>query len=189
MNLDSYKKLPDDEIIKIISESKNSLLFDILYDRYSKIVYNKCLSFTKDSEDEKDLTQEIFIKLFFKLKEYKLQSKFKSWLYVFVYNTCINFVKRDKWHNQIKSNVPIEELASLEIEVDDADLFQLKVDELEMMLMQIKPEEKTILLLKYQDEFTIKELSELYEVGESAIKMRLNRAKAKIIKLNNLNNL
>ena len=53
--------------------------------------------------------------------------------------------------------------------------------------MQINPEDKMLLLLKYQDELTIKELSEMYLIGESAIKMRLKRAKAKLVKLNSLN--
>ena len=83
MNLSSYKKLTDDQIIIEIQKSKNLLIFDILYDRHSFMVYNKCLGFTKDLDDAKDLTQEVFIKLFLKLKDYKAQGKFKSWLYVF----------------------------------------------------------------------------------------------------------
>lgn len=188
MNLASYKKLPDDEIIKIICESKNSLVFGVLYDRYSQIIYNKCLGFTKDKDDAKDLTQEVFIKLFFKLKDYQLQSKFKAWLYVFVYNICINYVNRDKHHNQLKLKAPIYELESVQVEeVSDSNVFEMKVEALDKLLMQIGPEDKTILLLKYQDELTIGELSELYSIGESAIKMRLKRAKERLIKLKNLN--
>ena len=188
MNLASYKKLSDDEIVKIISDSNNSLVFGVLYDRYSQIIYNKCLGFTKDNDDAKDLTQEIFIKLFFKLKEYQPQSKFKAWLYVFVYNTCINYVNRDKHHNQLKSKAPIYELENFqEEEVSDSSIFELKVEALDKLLMQISPEDKTILLLKYQDELSINELSKLYDVGESAIKMRIKRAKEKLMKLKNLN--
>jgi len=187
MNLSSYKKLTDDQIIIEIQKSKNLLIFDILYDRHSFMVYNKCLGFTKDLDDAKDLTQEVFIKLFLKLKDYKAQGKFKSWLYVFTYNTCINYVNRSEKHKNLKSNIHIEELDSLHIEVSDTSLFQLKVENLDKMLMQINPEDKMLLLLKYQDELTIKELSEMYLISESAIKMRLKRAKAKLVKLNSLN--
>ena len=108
-------------------------------------------------------------------------------MYVFTYNTCINYVSRSEKHKNLKSNVHIEELDSLHIEVSDTSLFQLKVENLDKMLMQINPEDKMLLLLKYQDELTIKELSEMYLIGESAIKMRLKRAKAKLVKLNSLN--
>ncbi|MCL7763657.1 RNA polymerase sigma factor [Polaribacter sp. Z014] len=188
MNVASYKKLSDDEIIKIICDSNNSLVFGVLYDRYSQIVYNKCLGFTKDKDDAKDLTQEVFIKLFFKLKDYQSQSKFKAWLYVFVYNICINYVNRDKHHNQLKSKAPVYELESLAVEeVSDSVVFELKVEALDKLLMQISPEDKTILLLKYQDELTVSELSKVYGIGESAIKMRIKRAKEKLVKLKNLN--
>ena len=42
-----------------------------------------------------------------------------------------------------------------------------------------------VLFLKYQDDLTIKELATLYEIGESAVKMRLNRAKTHLIKIYN----
>lgn len=188
MNLDSYKKLSDDEIIEILKKTKNSLLFDIIYDRYSSVIYNKCLGFTKDKDDAKDLTQEVFIKLYVKLNEYKNQSKFRAWLYVFTYNICVNYVNRDKRHNEKKLRTSVEELDSLQIEVSDYNLFQLKVDSLDKMLSQIDPQDKMILLLKYQDDLSIKDLSDLYKIGESAVKMRLKRAKARLVKLNSLNN-
>lgn len=75
----------------------------------------------------------------------------------------------------------------MHIEVSDHSLFQLKVQALDKMLTQIDPEDKMILLLKYQDDLSIKDLSELYEIGESAVKMRLKRAKARLVKLNSLN--
>lgn len=188
MNLDSYKKLSDDEIIEIIKATKNTFLFEILYDRYSMVIYNKCLGFTKDKDDAKDLTQEVFIKLYIKLKEYKNQSKFRAWLYVFTYNICVNYVNRDVKHKEKQTNVSLENLDTLQIEVSDSSLFQLKVDALDKMLMQINPEDKMMLLLKYQDDLTIKELSDLFNIGESAVKMRLKRSKSRLVKLNSLNN-
>ena len=97
-------------------------------------------------------------------------------------------MNRDKHHNQLKSKAPIYELENFqEEEVSDSSIFELKVEALDKLLMQISPEDKTILLLKYQDELSINELSKLYGVGESAIKMRIKRAKEKLVKLKNLN--
>ena len=136
----------------------------------------------------KNKEQKCIIEVEFSIKDYQLQSKFKAWLYVFVYNICINYVKRDKHHNQLKSKAPVYELESIQIEeVSDSSVFELRVEALDKLLMQISPEEKTILLLKYQDELTVNELSKLYGVGESAIKMRIKRAKEKLVKLKNLN--
>ena len=49
----------------------------------------------------------------------------------------------------------------------------------------IPPEDKSLLLLKYQDGVSIKELASIYEIGSSAVKMRLKRAKARVIETYN----
>ena len=57
----------------------------------------------------------------------------------------------------------------------------LRVEKLKEALELISPDERMILLLKYQDFLSIKELAEILELGESAVKMRLKRAKEKLI--------
>ncbi len=66
-------------------------------------------------------------------------------------------------------------------EVEDAKLFELKSDKLAKAMSLIDPKDKMILLMKYQDDMSIKEIQEALEVGESAVKMRIKRAKAKVI--------
>ncbi|WP_435264290.1 RNA polymerase sigma factor [Tenacibaculum sp. nBUS_03] len=70
-------------------------------------------------------------------------------------------------------------------EIDDATLFELKSEKLAKVLEMIPPSEKIILLMKYQDDMSIKEISGVLELGESAVKMRLKRAKEKVVKTYN----
>ncbi|WP_313095330.1 sigma-70 family RNA polymerase sigma factor [Empedobacter sp.] len=69
--------------------------------------------------------------------------------------------------------------------IDDKEIFELKIEKLTQSLKELDVEEKSILLMKYQDEFSIKEISETLEIGESATKMRLNRAKNRLLKIYN----
>ena len=57
----------------------------------------------------------------------------------------------------------------------------MRVEYLKKVMDLISPDDKMILLLKYQDNLTIKELSEALDIGESAVKMRLKRAKEKLV--------
>ena len=57
----------------------------------------------------------------------------------------------------------------------------MQVDKLQKSLELINPEDKVILLLKYQDDLSIKDLSVLLTLSESAVKMRLKRAKSRLI--------
>ena len=182
----SYHNLSDEELVMHIVKTKNTLLFGVLYDRYIKLVYNKCYGFAASEDEAKDLTQEIFIKLFIKLGKYKLKegAKFSSWLFVFVYNHCVNYVRRNEAKKIQMQAIRLDEREDLLIdEPNDEDLFQLKVERLGKVLKLIPPEDKSLLMLKYKEELSIKELAKLLEVGESAIKMRLKRAKTRVIKV------
>ena len=182
----SFHTISDEDLVAQIVKTKNTILFGVLYDRYIKRVYNKCYGFSTSEDEAEDLTQEIFIKLFLKLGKYKTKgtSKFSSWLFVFVYNHCVNYVKRNEAKKIQKQAFRIEDHENIAIdEPSDEDLFQIRVDRLEKVLKLIPPEDKSLLLLKYKEDISIQELAKLLEVGESAVKMRLKRAKLKVVKI------
>lgn len=177
----------DEELVKAIVSANDTLLFEILYDRYAKVVYNKCYGFSKSNQEAEDLTQDVFLKLFVKLGTFKGKSKFSTWLYAFTYNHCVNYVNRNNSKKIEKKSVDAENLQEsyYNPEEDDHDINQLRVEKLKEALEKISPEEKMILLLKYQDFLSIKELKDILDIGESAVKMRLKRAKEKLINVYN----
>ncbi len=176
------KDLSDETLVKKIVLNNDADLFEVLYDRYADLVYNKCFSFAKDEDEAKDLTQDVFLKLFIKLVSFKEKSKFSTWLYAFTYNHCVNYVTRDTAKKIEKNAVETTEIQD-NPEEEDFNIYQLKVDKLRIALERIPPKDKMILLLKYQDSVTIKELETILDVGSSAVKMRLKRAKEKLIEV------
>lgn len=183
--LKNSHKLTDDELVKGIVKNNDTLLFEILYDRYSKLVFNKCYGFAKDEHEAKDLTQDVFLKLFVKLASFKGNSKFSTWLYAFTYNHCVNYVTRStakKFEKQTADYAEIENISDVE---DDSSFLEMKVEKLEAALELISPDDKMILLLKYQDFMSIKEIVSVLEIGESAVKMRIKRAKDKLVAVYN----
>ncbi len=177
--------LTDDELVRQILDTNNSALFGKLYDRYSKKIYNKCYSFAEDADEAQDLMQDVFLKLFTKLDTYKGRSKFSTWLYSFTYNFLVNYKKRDapkklgeRWE---RLNNKDTHLAQVD-DIDEEDLFELKTSNLEKALGELEPADKAILLLKYQDEVPVKDIQKLLNISESAVKMRLKRARIKLIK-------
>lgn len=161
------------------------MLFEVLYDRYATMVYNKCYGFANGVDEAKDLTQDVFLRVFIKLASFKGKSKFSTWLYAFTYNHCVNYVTRNTAKKIEKQSVSSEnvDIQNIGEEVDSTREFEsMRVDQLKKVMELISPEEKMILLLKYEDNLTIKELSEALEIGESAVKMRLKRAKEKLVR-------
>ena len=179
------KKISDEVLVEKIARTRDTDLFEELYDRYEKIVYNKCYGFSSNAAEAEDLTQDVFLKLYLSVQKFNGKSKFSTWLYAFTYNFCVNYINRDRELKIRRESVLLDENTTSIIDVEDEYLFQMKADRLEMALKNISPGEKMILLLKYQDEVSIKELQKLLNLGESAVKMRLSRAKSNLIAIYN----
>lgn len=175
-------KLTDEALVSEIVKTNDTLLFGVLYDRFANLVYNKCYGFAKDADEAKDLTQDVFLKLFVKLASFKGKSKFSTWLYAFTYNHCVNYVTRNTAKKFEKQSVDYADIENISEDYDEsADFSDMRVDQLKKALELVSPDEKMILLLKYQDNLSIKEIEMVLGVGESAVKMRIKRAKDKLL--------
>ncbi|MBL4592223.1 MAG: RNA polymerase sigma factor [Flavobacteriales bacterium] len=171
--------LSDDEIIDLIINQKQTDYFQHLYLRYSPVVYNKCIALANDKDIAKDLTHDIFLKVFLNLSKFKSKSKFSTWLYSITYNFCIDFLKKEQ--KQIEKVEEIIDITDEEDEDYEKQLLEIKVDKLQQVLDSISIEDKSILLMKYQDDYSIKEIQNILGLSESAVKMRIKRAKAKAV--------
>jgi RNA polymerase sigma factor (sigma-70 family) len=173
----------DENLVALIGKTKSIQLFSVIYDRYAGIVYNKCLAFVKNKEEAQDLTHYIFVKIFIKINIFNGKSKFSTWIYSFTYNSCVNYYNREHLKRKDKfvlvdndSNFPQEHR-----EITDEEIYELKSDRLSKSLELIDPNDKMILFMKYQDDMTIEEMENVLQLGKSAVKMRLSRAKNRLI--------
>jgi RNA polymerase sigma-70 factor (ECF subfamily) len=171
--------LTDSEIIDFIIIQKKTDYFQHLYLRYSPLVYNKCIALANDKNIAQDLTHDIFLKVFLNLSNFKGNSQFSTWLYSITYNFCIDFLKKER--KQSEKTDEIVDVSDEEDEIYERQLLEIKVDKLKQVLDSISIENKLTLLMKYQDDYSIKEMQEILSLSESAVKMRIKRAKAKAV--------
>jgi RNA polymerase sigma-70 factor (ECF subfamily) len=179
MNNDHHKLLKDEEIVSIILQENKIDLFQILYERYSKKVYDKTFSLLKNKELAEDAVQNIFEKTYEKLSSFKGNSSFSSWLYSVSYNHCIDFLRvKNKLHYpEWNNNNEIPEI----IDENEEDLTEINYSRLMKILEMIHPEEKALLLMKYNDELPINQIGKSLRISESAAKMRIKRARARVV--------
>lgn len=169
----------DEEIISRIVSNQETHLFEILYERHSARVYNKCLSFVQENALAEDLTHDIFLKVYLKLKSFEGRSKFSTWVYSITYNYCVDTINSKKKSIQNLDEYQYEQ--TLSTEPDDEELFRIQHEALKQILNSISPDDKSILLMKYQDDFSLQDISDSLGIGLSAVKMRLARAKQKVV--------
>ena len=189
---DSYLpyKLTDEVLVELIVSSKDPVLFKVLYERYIFKVFNTCLSFSSNNQQAEDICQDIFLKLLDKIHTFNGTSKFSTWLYSFTYNHCVNYFHRNKFNKFEKITSNIEQMCDeVIVQSSDEDFIQmLKLEKLNEALELIPFEDKQILILKHQEFKSVKDLMNLHNAGESAIKMRLKRAKEKLLGVYNVVN-
>ncbi|PTN08818.1 RNA polymerase sigma factor [Mangrovibacterium marinum] len=181
MHLDQHKHLNDEELVaRIIHEGKTEL-FELLYKRYFFKVVDKSYSFIKNKSMAEDFANDILAKAYEKLPGFKGNSLFSSWLYAITYNYSIDYLRLKKklhypnWNSENEiPDIPDE---------SEADLEEMSYDKLLIILERIHPEEKALLLMKYQDNLPGKAIAQTLRISEDAVKMRLKRARTRVIYL------
>ncbi|MBA4852917.1 RNA polymerase sigma factor [Emticicia sp. BO119] len=175
----AFKVVADEELVRLYIETQRNIYFEEIYDRYVDKVYRKCLSFVKNEAQAEDFTHDIFLRIVLKLGSFKEHAKFSTWLYSITYNYCMDQVRQVKR----QAEVALDENFDLADDGYDVELVEMQSQGLKKALQKIDPDERAILLMKYQDDFSIKEISETFKITESAVKMRLMRTKEKIKKI------
>lgn len=175
--------MKDAEVIHRYLDTQNNLCFTLLYNRYVGKVYGKCLSILKEANLAHDATQEIFLKIFLNLAKFGEKAQFSTWVYSITYNYCIDYLRKNKKYGELFSE-QIERMPDVpEEEVPDEVLLAMEVNTLRQVLEEIPPGDKMILLMKYQDDLSIKDIAEVLDKTESAVKMQIKRAKSKAQRL------
>jgi len=182
--LDTKEKISDKEIVERIIATGDKELFHILYERYADKVYRKCLLLTKDKETSKDLAHDILIKVFLNLSKLKKITNFSLWVHSITYNHCIDYLRlKQKVKYEDFEEQSFENISEEDIEREQQELKELQLSELEVVFEALNQEEKLILLMRYQDNLSIKDIAQTMKVGESAVKMRLKRSRDHLAEL------
>ena len=136
------------------------------------------MSFVKDTEIANDMVQDILLKAYSQLQKFKGNSRFSTWLYAISYNYCVEHYRKSSRYTK----VDIMEGAEL-AEVDESEelaRFDTRKKCLEHSLAKISADDQEILTMKYKNNSSIKELMQFLNISESAVKMRLARARRRL---------
>ncbi len=163
-----------------LQRSMDADRFGMLYDRYSAKVFQKCVGMTRDKDLSHDLTHDIFLKAFVGLAKFDHRSKFGTWLYSITYNYCLDHLRKTQRNRT--SDVD-EETGATDMAEDryEIELLSLRADRLSTVLEALDPADRAMLLMKYQDELSIKDMMDVLVLSESAVKMRVLRARERAL--------
>jgi len=177
------KNCTDKELIEYILKSGNTNYFGELYDRYSNKVYRKCYAMVQNEADAEDLTQSILIKTMLNLSKFRGNSSFSTWLYRITYNACLDHFRLKKKTRKIftdEVNVDIQEVEQTD-GIEEKQNLEIELARLREIFELLVDTDRILLIMKYQDKMTVPEISEQLEISVSAVKMRLHRARKRVL--------
>lgn len=173
--------LNDNEIIsKVLAGDQQA--YAGLVNRYQNYVFTLTLRFTKNREDAEEVSQDIFIKAYRSLADFRGASKFSTWLYTIVNTTCITFLRKKRLVTQSLDNENVFEAANSVDSGLGANQVEQKsrVSMVNKAIGLLSPDDGEIITLFYKGEQTLEEIAQTLGIEANAAKVRLHRARARL---------
>jgi RNA polymerase sigma-70 factor, ECF subfamily len=153
--------------------------FDEMMIRHQRRIYRICYRFVENREDAMDLAQDVFIKAFEHLENFRRESSFKTWLCQIALNHCRNHVKK---HSQ--DFVEVNEYtgsvrASAQYQLEDSE----DREQFRRLLKRLPPKQKAILELRINEQLSYEEIAKISGRSVSTIKASVFFAIEKLRKL------
>lgn len=165
----------DEQLMKAVAEG-NAQAFSLIYDRYAeKMVRYFYRMLGQNLEKAEDFAQDLFTKIIEKPHLFDTTKKFSTWLYSVANNMCKNeyrrlTVRRNMIPGEPDANRTRDENAEDVIATMDKKTFDKLLD-IELGLLDEK--HRSTFLMRYQEEMSIKEISEALDISEGTVKSRL----------------
>jgi RNA polymerase sigma-70 factor, ECF subfamily len=166
----------------IINAQKGDMAsFEELVYRYDHHVLNIAKSFRNSDEDAKDIYQEVFMRVFRGLKNFQFKSEFTTWLYRITTNVCLTFQSRKKNHDSLDQEISLGEdntttLAENISDFSSTDELVLNKETakyIQLAVNDLPPKQKMVFTLKYYEEYKIRQIAEMMQCSEGAVKRYL----------------
>jgi len=175
-------QLTDTQLVSIYQKSQDPAYFGELYRRYYTKVYYYCLGKVKDRDDAYDITANTFVKLTKKILGLKNPELFIAWLFKVANNACMDCLKKRG------KTVRVEESSFNNLVQDDQGVEKMimkeaQLNRLDEVLHELDFETKMLIVNKYFNGKSVKDLEKELGLSTSAVKMRLARGREKIASL------
>ena len=171
----------DSEIISLVLKGDHNA-YALLVERYKSYVFTLTLRFTKNREDAEEISQDIFVKAYRSLADFKGTAKFSTWLYTIVNTTCITFLRKKRLDIRSLDDEKTFEVADSQ----DSGLRANQVEQKSRLTMvnraiaMLSPDDAEIITLFYKNEQSLEEIGHILGVEVNTAKVRLHRARTRL---------
>jgi len=183
-----FKDTPEAELVRRCQNGDEAAFRQIVERNQSK-VYSIIYGILRNRNDAEDIAQQVFAKIYFSIKGFDFRSSLITWVYKITVNECYDYLRKQKVRKLVYESDLAEddartmENSSVAVERRPAiDKRMERRDYLMKLLSKVSEEERSLLIHKEVEGLTVEELAEMTGLNENTIKVKLFRARQKLVK-------
>lgn len=173
------------------AQAGDEAAFRQIVERYQSKVFAIIHGILRNRNDVEDIAQQVFTKVYFALKGFDFRSSLVTWLYKITVNECYDYLRKMKVRKvTYESDMSEDDVRRIE-NTEDAvrgpmerqDRVALERDYVVKLLAKLSEEERTLLMMKEIEGYSVEELAQIHGMNENTVKVKLFRARQKLVKL------
>ena len=170
-----------EEQIKDLARKDNRRAMHIIIQKYRESLLYHALCIVKDQDEAYDLVQEVFVRAIRETRLFDADFRIKAWLYRVTSNLCLNNVRNKKRRSAILDAAKITDRT--EADQVAAIFSDERQTEILKAISTLSKEHQQILMLRYYEDLSYNELSDVLQVKLGTVMSRLSRARTKLLEL------
>ena len=155
--------------------------FNELVNLYKKRVFNLVLRMVRNKEDAMDLAQEVFVKAYHSLKDFRGESSFSTWVHRIAVNLSLNFTQRDKFRSFISLPDLTQPVLSTDSPLRDFEKKQIN-EAIDQAVLSLPQKQRVVFILRHYQELPYAEIANIMDKSEGTIKANYFQAIKKLRK-------
>lgn len=171
----------DSEILSRVLRGEQKLYAELVK-RYQNFVFTITLRYTQNREDAEEVAQDVFVKAYRSLADFRGDSKFSTWLYTIVTTSCLSFLRKKKLDMHSLDDERIFEIADNQDSGMRANQVEQK-SKLAMVnkaILLLSPDDAKLITLFYKAEQSLDEIGVIMGLEPNTVKVRLHRARHRV---------
>ncbi len=170
-------------------QAKDEIAFREIVERYQAKVFSIIYGILRNRNDAEDIAQQVFAKIYFSIKNFDFRSSLLTWIYKITVNECYDYLRKKRVRKLVyESDFSADDSARMENsepasdQAPGVDHRLAQHDLILKLLAKLSEEDRSLLLLKEVEGHSVEELSEMTGMNENTIKVKLFRARQKLVK-------
>jgi len=170
-------------------QAHDEIAFREIVERYQAKVFSIIFGILRNHNDAEDIAQQVFAKIYFSIKNFDFRSSLLTWIYKITVNECYDYLRKKRVRKLVYESDFSEEdalrMENSETVVDQNQPMDARLAQRDFVLKlldKLSEEDRMLLLLKEVEGHSVEELSQMTGMNENTIKVKLFRARQKLIK-------